>query len=293
MIEYDGRNWVRICLSLHGSVAPRLLPRVVFAAALGYGAQWAQETRGFSLPPLAHTLIGVALGLLLVFRTNASYGRYIEARALLGKALDASRDLARQLVAYIPDHPQWPKRRADCLRWMGAFYRLVAQSVRGEDKLANLADRLTESERAQLQPLEQRAPVVTTWISRELARLIQLGHLDSSKLRALDGNLTALVQSLGGCQRIRRTPVPFAYAQHIKIFVVLFCYTVPFAMAESLQAYTWVASAILAFALFGIDEIGVEIEDPFGYDANDLPVEKIGDTIDTSLREIEATEPLV
>jgi putative membrane protein len=112
--------------------------------------------------------------------------------------------------------------------------------------------------------------------------------MDSSKLRAFDANLSALIQALGGCQRIRRTPVPFAYAQHIKIFVVLFCYTVPFAMADQLHGYTWVAAGVLAFALFGIDEIGVEIEDPFGYDANDLPLEKIGDTIDASLREIES-----
>ena len=107
-------------------------------------------------------------------------------------------------------------------------------------------------------------------------------------MRALDSNISALVKSLGGCERIRRTPVPFAYAQHIKIFVVLFCYTVPFAMADSLHQYTWVAAGVLSFALFGIDEIGVEIEDPFGYDPNDLPLDNIGDTIDASLREIES-----
>ncbi|HWB79150.1 MAG TPA: bestrophin family ion channel [Nannocystaceae bacterium] len=77
MIEYDPKNWVRICFALHGSVAPRLLPRVALAGAIGFGAQWAQERHGFTIPPLAHTLIGVALGLLLVFRTNASYGRYV------------------------------------------------------------------------------------------------------------------------------------------------------------------------------------------------------------------------
>jgi ion channel-forming bestrophin family protein len=288
MIDYDPKNWLRLCLSFHGSVAPRLMPRVAIAAALGFGAQWAKENEGFAIPPLAHTLIGVALGLLLVFRTNASYGRYVEARVLLGRILDSSRDLARQLVTLIPEHAGWPAMRRDMMRWLGAYYRLVAQNVRDESDLTKLGDRLTDTERAQLAPLTQRAPVVATWISSHLGRLGQLGQIDSSKMRALDANLSALVQGLGGCQRIRRTPVPFAYAQHIKIFVLLFCYTVPFAMAESLHQYTWVAAAVLAFALFGIDEIGVEIEDPFGYDPNDLPLDKIGDTIDASLREIEA-----
>jgi ion channel-forming bestrophin family protein len=288
MIEYDPKNWLKLCFSFHGSVAPRLVPRVLIATSLGFAAQWAKDNEGFAIPPLAHTLIGVALGLLLVFRTNASYGRYVEARALLGRILDSSRDLARQIVTLVPEHAGWPAMRRDMMRWLGAFYRLVAQNVRDETDLSKLGDRLTETERAQLEPLTQRAPVVATWISGSLGRLHQHGQMDSSKLRALDSNLSALVQALGGCQRIRRTPVPFAYAQHIKIFVVLFCYTVPFAMAESLRQYTWVAAAVLSFALFGIDEIGVEIEDPFGYDPNDLPLEKIGDTIDASLREIES-----
>jgi putative membrane protein len=288
MIEYEPKNWVSICFSLRGSVAPRLMPRVVLAGALGFTAQWAREAHGFTIPPLAHTLIGVALGLLLVFRTNASYGRYVEARALLGRALDSSRDLARQLVTLIPEHPGWPAMRRDMLRWIGAFYRLIAQSVRDETDLAKLGDRLTDAERARLEPLGQRASVVATWISAHLGRLAELGKIDSSKLRALDGNLSGMIQALGGCQRIRRTPVPFAYAQHIKIFVVLFVYTVPFAMADSLQGYTWIAAAVLSFALFGIDEIGIEIEDPFGYDPNDLPLEAIGDTIDASVREIDA-----
>lgn len=288
MIEYDPKNWLRICLSMRGSVAPRLLPRVAIAGMIGWGAQWLDQSEDIWIPPLAHTLIGLALGLLLVFRTNASFARYVEARALLGRILDSSRDLARQFVTLVPDHSGWASRRRDVLRWTGAFYRLVAQSVRDETDLTRLGDRLTETEKQMLEPLSQRASVVATWISAEVAALAERGIIDGNKLRTIDANLTSLVQSLGGCQRIRRTPVPFAYAQHIKIFVIIFCYTVPFALSEALQQYTWIAVAALAFALFGIDEIGVEIEDPFGYDPNDLPVDAIGDTIDASLRDIEA-----
>jgi len=288
MIEYDPKNWLRIVLSLRGSVAPRLLPRVLLAALLGLTASWMHESRGVGIPPLVHTLIGVALGLLLVFRTNASYGRYVEARELLGRIVNLSRDLARQVCTYVAEHPERGAARRDLLRWIALFYRLLAQNVRDEDKLEELGERVTDSERARLVGMRQRAPVVATWISRRLAALADAGAIDPNRLRAMDANVGALVGALGGCERIRRTPVPFAYAQHIKIFVVLFCYTVPFALADSLHGYTWIAAATLAFALFGIDEIGVEIEDPFGYDANDLPLERIGDTIEGSLRDIEA-----
>jgi len=83
-----------------------------------------------------------------------------------------------------------------------------------------------------------------------------------------------------------RTPLPFAYAQHIKSFLTLFCASVPFAMVEAMGWYTPIAAAVIAFGLFGIDEIGVEIEDPFGYDPNDLPLDAIGNRIAEDTRVI-------
>lgn len=70
--------------------------------------------------------------------------------------------------------------------------------------------------------------------------------------------------------------MPFAYAQHIKTFLTLFVFSEPFAMVESMKWYTPVAAGLLGFGLFGIEEIGVEIEDPFGYDDNDLPLDAMG-----------------
>lgn len=297
MIDYDAKAWLRIVVTLRGSVAVHLLGRVAIAVVLGVIAWLVHDASAFSIPPVAHTLIGAALGLLLVFRTNASYGRYVEARELLGRIVNASRDLSRQVVTYVAEDPERPAERAalraDVLRWLGAFYRLLVQNVRDERELGDLGERLTAAERAQLEPLRHRPSVVVTWISARLYAAHRAGVLEVEPLRAMDANLTALVASLGGCERIRRTPVPFAYAQHIKLFMVLFCYTVPFALVDALGAYTAVASGALSFALFGIDEIGVEIEDPFGTDPNDLPMERIGDTVDASTREIMAAGLLV
>jgi putative membrane protein len=286
MIDYDAKAWLRIVVTLRGSVAVHLVGRVAIAVVFGVIAWWVHGASAFSIPPVAHTLIGAALGLLLVFRTNASYGRYVEARELLGRIVNASRDLTRQVVTYVGDHPERAALRADVLRWLAAFYRLLVQSVRDERELDELGDRLTAAERAQLEPLRHRPSVVASWISARLYAAHQAGALEAEPLRSMDANLTVLIGALGGCERIRRTPVPFAYAQHIKLFMVLFCYTVPFAIVDALGAYTAVASGALSFALFGIDEIGVEIEDPFGSDPNDLPMERIGDTIEASTREI-------
>ena len=90
---------------------------------------------------------------------------------------------------------------------------------------------------------------------------------------SLDGCVQRLVDSLGVCERIHSTPLPFVYVMHLRRAIVVYCFSLPFVLAE---AYGWgaiVFTFFLAYMFFGIEEIGVEIEDPFGTDANDLPLD--------------------
>ncbi len=285
MIDYEAGNWQTIVWRVRGTVIPKLVWRVLLAGAVGVLASWLWSSYRVRIPSVLHTLIGVALGLLLVFRTNASYDRYWEGRKLLGSMVNRTRDLVRQVVTVVGGVEEAAcQTRIAVQRYAAAFFALAMQGLRNERELAVLDDLLTAEERAALAPVRHRAPVVLTWISRRIAaHRPAVGDLDRA---TIDTNLTQLMDSLGGCERIRRTPVPFAYAHHITLFVLLFCYSAPFAMVESMGWYTGAASAILAFALFGIDEIGVEIEDPFGYDPNDLPIDRIQATLQQSTAEI-------
>ncbi|MCB9729267.1 MAG: hypothetical protein H6744_06605 [Deltaproteobacteria bacterium] len=284
MIDYDGKRWGKVALQLHGSVIPGVLPRVLLAGALGAVAALAHSAYGFSIPPIAHTLVGVALGLLLVFRTNASFDRYWEGRKLVGQMVNRCRDLARQAETLLD--PAADGARARFRRLVPAWFALTRQHLRAERELEALGAQLTEDERATLGPVTTRPLTVATWLGRALAEEARAGRLSEQRIQLFDQNLTALADTLGGCERIVRTPIPFAYAQHIKSFLLLFCYTAPFAMAESMGWHTPMAALVLAYALFGIDEIGVEIEDPFGYDPNDLAMDGIGETIGRDVAEI-------
>jgi putative membrane protein len=282
MIEYDARAWLPLLVRMRGSVIPRLALRVVIAAGLGVAAVLLLERRGVRLPSNAHTLVGVALGLLLVFRTNASYDRYWEGRRLLGAMVNRTRDLARQVGTYVED----AEARAALARLIPAFYWLAAQTLRKHPALGNAERLLTADEQAALSASAFRAPLVTRWIAERLRAEAAAGRLSEARLQLLDGNLTALNDALGGAERILRTPIPFAYAQHIKIFLVLFCFTAPFVVAHDMGWATPFACGLLALALFGIDEIGVEIEDPFGDDPNDLPLDAIGSGVEKAVAEL-------
>ena len=285
MIEYDGRSWLPILFRMRGSVIPRLVPRVVIATLLGVFAVLLLESRNFKIPSVAHALVGVALGLLLVFRTNASYDRYWEGRKLLGLITNRTRDLARQVAAYVDS----TEAREQLGKLVPAFFWLSAQTLRCDTSLGAAERWLTEAQKRALDGVTFRAPVVTAWISERLRDEAAAGRLTEQRLQLFDANLTVLNDALGGAERILRTPIPFAYAQHIKIFVVLFCFSAPFVMADVMGWATPAAVAFLALALFGIDEIGVEIEDPFGDDANDLPVDAIGTGIEKAVAEILGT----
>lgn len=279
MIDYDARRWINVIFRIRGSILPRLAGRTLFGGALGVVAAWSFSTEHIGLASIAHTMIGVALGLLLVFRTNASYDRYWEGRRLLGNIVIRVRDLSRQASGWAPGEAHREQRER--LRSLGcAYYRAVAQALRSEKDEGSLARLLPEPLREEVLASSARPHVIMVHLTRTIASLAEGASLHPMQQVAMDQNLTVMTDAFAGCERIVRTPVPFAYAQHIKLFVVLFCYSAPFTMSETMGWFTPLASMLVCFALFGIDEIGVEIEDPFGRDDNDLPLDEIGESLE-------------
>ncbi len=280
MIQYQNKSWLSLILRWKGTVAPGIMLRSLLAAGVGVGAEFMWRDQHWALPPVAHGLVGVALGLLLVFRTNASYDRFWEGRKLVGLMVNRSRDLLRQVTTLLEgDDDAARADRAELLRLVNLLFALIRQYLRKERDLTRLGPLVTEAERAALAEVPVRPAVAFTWISARLTAAVRAGRLTEQRLMLMDANLTSFSDSWGGAERIMKTPLPFAYAHHIRVFLTLFVFTAPFAMAQPMAWATPVTAFVLAYALFGIDEIGVEIEDPFGYDANDLPLDATGDTI--------------
>lgn len=284
MIEYPTRRWARLVFRVEGSVFPRVALRSLLFAALAVALVIVQE-RGaidMAITGAAHAMVGVALGLLLVFRTNASYDRYWEGRRLLGTIVNDARNLARQIASYLEaDAPA----RAEIGEMITALYVCVRHHLRDERELPELDDLVDERQRAAIATATTPPLACARWISDRLAAEADAGRLSEMRLRHIDATLCDLIDGMGGCERIAQTPVPFAYAHHIKAFLFIFCLTAPLALLETMGWGTPIATAVIVYGLYGIDEIGVEIEDPFGYDPNDLPLDEIGEMIAADVRE--------
>ena len=152
-------------------------------------------------------------------------------------------------------------------------------SLRGELRLGPAEARLSADERAVLRSAQHPALHIAQQMTMSLDDARRAGVTSDMVHALLDYNVHLLVGYLGGCERIRKTPLPFAYVVHLRRALVLYCLTLPFALVEPLGWYSVLAVLMVAYTLVGIEEIGVEIEGPFGYDENDLPMEEICETI--------------
>jgi putative membrane protein len=133
-----------------------------------------------------------------------------------------------------------------------------------------------------------RAPnlplAIAVRLSAGLKEARAAGLLTDYQQMVLDQNVQTLVDQMGGCERIHRTPLPFAYVVHLRRALILYCYSLPFVLLPLFGWATIPVSLILSYILLGIEEIGVEISDPFGTDDNDLPLERLCTTIEADLR---------
>jgi ion channel-forming bestrophin family protein len=68
---------------------------------------------------------------------------------------------------------------------------------------------------------------------------------------------------LGGCERLLGTPIPLSYTRHTSRCLILWLATLPMALWPCMGWATVPAMFAMCFIFVGIDEIGVEIEEPF------------------------------
>ena len=285
MVHYDPHRWLDHFFDIRGSMLREILTRVAICVAWSIGVVWAYY-HGWhvAIPNTLHALVGTALGLLLVFRTNASYDRFWEGRKLWGGMVNETRNLIRASQAWFG---QDRELLSELALWTSAFPFAACNYLRGVPQtLASSVHGLDPAALAQVERAEHPVLAIATRMSQCLTRAFERGLVSDLSRAALDQNVQLLVDYLGGCERIRKTPLPFAYVVHLRRALVLYCFTLPFALVETFGWATILDVLFVSYVFFGIEEIGVEIEGPFGFDDNDLPLEQISETIRRNVAEL-------
>lgn len=286
-MSIEKRRWFQVALQLKGSVLLLVLPRSLFCGAFGLFISLLYVLKfPVALPFLASLIPNIVLGLLLVFRTNTAYERFWEGRKCWGSIVNTVRNLARQMwIAVVEKEPDDHKAKIAALRLLVAFAVATKLHLRQEPVNDELRALLPSNDQYKLLKHMNHPPLeVAFWIGDYLQQQFNRGCLNAHQLAAMHKLLDGLVDMLGGCERILKTPIPMAYAIHLKQLLMLYCLSLPFQMVGNVGWWTAPIVVLISFTLFGVEEIGIEIENPFGHDPNDLPLDTICATM---LRNIE------
>lgn len=269
------RHWFRGAVQLKGSVLLSVTPRVmVCAMAAAIVVLLHRGGLPVSYPVMGGVIPSIVLGLLLVFRTNTAYERFWEGRKNWGVIVNASRNLGRQIwVSLDGSDPQGHRAKVAALELIVAFALAVKHHLRDERLTdESIGHLLSPAQLAQLQNSMHPPLTIATWIDRFLQGQSQLDPVQRVAMVQL---LNQLVDNLGACERILRTPMPLAYSIHLKQLLLLYCLLLPSSVVRDLGLLTIPVVALVSFTLLGIEAIGLEIENPFGHDPNDLPLNAI------------------
>ncbi|MDO1148660.1 bestrophin family protein [Salmonella enterica] len=252
MIVRPQQHWIRLIFVWHGSVLSKIFSRLLLNFLLSIAIiimlpWYTMLGIKFTLAPFS--ILGVAIAIFLGFRNNACYARYVEARHLWGQLMIASRSILREVKTTLPDE-----------RGIEDFVRL--QKVVASHSPANR---------------------ILLLMGEWLAIRRRSGKLSDILFHSLNNRLNDMSSVLAGCERIANTPVPFAYTLILHRTVYLFCIMLPFALVVDLHYMTPFISVLISYTFIALDALAEELEDPFGTENNDLPLDAICNAIEIDL----------
>jgi putative membrane protein len=246
------------------------------------------------LTTIPFTLMGLALAIFLGFRNSASYERYWEGRKLWGSLGTANRNLVRQVHMFLRpvelgndlENQEMSRLRQKIVYSAIAFAHALRHQLREESWGEDIARLLPAESAATLQRLQNPAAGLLQSVGIDIHYCLQRNWLAAPLAQEMDRSLSQMTEVLGGCERIKNTPIPFSYSVLLHRTVYVYCYLLPFGLIDSIGLLTPVVVGVVAYTFFGLDAIGDEIEEPFGLTPNDLPLTALSYGIEISAREL-------
>jgi putative membrane protein len=280
--------WIRLVLAIHHSALPKTLPRTLAFTAFAVVVTWIEmkaHYEAYTLTLAPFTLIGLAISVFLGFRTNVAYDRYWEGRKLWGALVNVSRTFTRQATTLIDSGS--PERDREIARELAhrtiAFAYALKHQLRHTEPWDDLAPYLAAEEIQRLRGQRNIPLGVSRIVGERISQVWRQGWIRDIHMPVFEKSLTEMTTIQGGCERIDNTPVPFAYTTLIHRIVGIYCLLLPFGIVNDVQWMTPLVVLMICHAFFGLDEIGDEIEEPFGTEPQHLPLAAISRTIEINV----------
>lgn len=284
MINYNPKDWFTFIFHIHKAdtfrkLWPLMLSVAVFSGIIAYTELHflkLAQTATVKNIGMMHSLLGFVISMLLVFRTNTSYDRWWEGRRLLGELTNISRNLAIKIKSL-----KLGEQEYEYFSYAIPKYAFALKEHLREKQYFGKNSFLVEVDGGKHIPNQ-----VAASLSARIFDLEATGKISGEQLIILSSDLNRFTDICGGCERIKKTPIPFSYSTFIKKFLFIYVITLPFGWVFSLGYFVIPIVPFILYVLASLELIAEEIENPFGQDANDLPVDEICNNIEKHVGEI-------
>ena len=290
MVNYNPKVWFSMVFHAYSRAVMRTLtPALIFMALYTTGVCYVLldilrfHESDFHTTIAMHSLLGIVLGLFLVFRTNSSYDRWWEGRKLWGSLVNNTRNFSSKLNAFLDADDI--KSRQWFAQMVPNFVASMRDHLRTGAKVSDL-DIVDENFLPKLKGVKHIPNRLTAMIYERVNQLYQKKTFTGDQLLLLDREMKEFSDILGACERIKATPIPYSYTMYIKQFIFIYVVTLPFAFVTTSGYLTVPVVVLITFVLLSVELIAEEIEDPFGRDINDLPTDELTEKIKDNVREI-------
>ncbi|MGB3467279.1 MAG: bestrophin family ion channel [Cyclobacteriaceae bacterium] len=287
MIRYNPKSWFSLLFDVYSRYVMRsLLPLIGFVAvSTTLSCFIVLDVLELDFEPTIglHSILGIVLGLFLVLRTNTAYDRWWEGRKQWGQLVNDCRSLAMKINAFIPEG------RADDRDF---YQKMIPNMVVAMKEHLRDSTRIGEMDFANEQQMsiiarsKHRPNIIGKLMYERITRLRKEDVISADQLFLVDKELRGFANILGACERIKSTPIPFSYSMFIKKFLLVYAITLPIGFITSIGYWTIPLVLLAFYFLISIELISEEIEDPFGKDLNDLPLNELTIKIKENVNEI-------
>lgn len=287
MIQYNPKSWFALIFDVYSRYVIRaLFPLILFSGVLTAILCFLfidvlqitiEDTKAF------HSILGVILGLFLVLRTNTAYDRWWEGRKLWGQLVNDTRQLAIKITTFLPEDATEDR----------LFFKKMIPNVTFAMKhhlrnsiLVGEMDFHDENHKRRIINSAHRPNIINKIMMERIMDMNKRGLITSDKLFILDKEIKGFTDIIGACERIKTTPIPYSYSMFIKKFLFIYCITLPMTFIGEFGYWSILLVAIAFYFLMSVELISEEIEDPFGRDINDLPLDELCVKIKKNIIEI-------
>ncbi len=288
MIKYNSKNWFRHISSFHKAgilwtFKYEILMVALYAGFVAFAHQHYLARYSSLLDQVTQFFgfIGFAFSLLLVFRINSAYDKWWEGRKMWGALVNNCRNFALKIKVLVPDEENVKDRLYD---WMAVFPTSLKHHLRDEVVVEEL--NISDEMKKKLRGKKHIPNMIAGEIYGLLKEVKTRKNISEEEMLMLDKEVKSLTDILGACERIKNTPIPYSYNIFLKKLIFVFIVLTPFAFVRAMDYWSIFITVLIFYIFVGLEYISEEIEEPFGTDNNDLPLDELAVKIADNITEI-------